>query len=213
MAGRVKSGHMFGCYVVVGPDEDRKGRRYWLCKCSCGNVKSVREDHVLDGKVISCGCHKDKNTADRMRIHGKSQTPIYRIYKHIYGRCYCKTDKRYKDYGGRGITVCEEWKNDFLSFYEWAIKNGYEKHLTIDRIDNDGNYSPDNCRWVSLYVQANNKRNNHFIEYAGIRLTVSQWAHRVGMNPKILDNRLRRGWSEERSITQPLRKHTKQGNI
>lgn len=206
----VEAGYKFGRYTVIRLDESRKSRRHWVCKCSCGNVKSVREDHVLDGRVVSCGCHKDENSADRLRTHGKSRTPLYRIYKHILGRCYCETDNRYKDYGGRGISVCDEWKGDFLSFYEWAVNNGYDKRLTIDRRNNDGDYSPENCRWVNHETQSNNKRNNHFIEYMGSRFTVSQWAHRLGMDPKILDNRLRRGWTVKRAITQPLRQRNKQ---
>jgi hypothetical protein len=101
--------------------------------------------------------------------------------------------------------MCDEWRNDFLAFYKWAVDNDYDKRLTIDRRDNDGDYSPQNCRWVDLETQANNKRNNHYIEHRGITLTVSQWAHRLGMHPKVLDTRLRRGWSETRALTQPLR--------
>ena len=203
MNKKVMPGYKFGRYTVLYPDKCRK--HHWICECLCGTVKSVREDHIFDGRIISCGCHKDENTSARLRTHGKSKTALYRTYKHIIGRCCCETDTAFPRYGGRGIAICDEWRNDFLSFYDWAIKNGYKPSLTIDRIDNNASYSPHNCRWVGWDVQANNKRNNHFIEHNGIRLTVSQWAHKLDMNPKILDNRLRRGWSEERALTQPLR--------
>jgi len=207
-SNRVSAGNQYGCYTILRADENRSaqsGHKYWICQCSCGKTKSVRGEHLCSGRVVSCGCHKDKIAGDRMRTHGKSNTTLYRIYKHIRGRCYCTTDERYSDYGGRGIAMCIDWYNDFMSFYDWAIANGYSGNLTIDRIDNNKGYSPDNCRWAGRYTQANNKRNNRYIEYGGIKLTVSQWARRIGINPKILDNRLRRGWSEERALTQPLR--------
>lgn len=196
-------GHTFGMYEVVARDKLRT--QHYMCKCSCGNVKSVRRDHIFDGMIVSCGCYKDRNAGIRFSTHGKSRHRLYGIHSHMMGRCYCETDKAYPSYGGRGIQVCDEWKSDFMSFYKWAVCAGYADGLSIDRIDNNGDYEPDNCRWTTARVQGNNKRNNRFLDHKGVRLTVSQWANRIGMDPKVLDNRLRRGWSIERALTQPLR--------
>lgn len=111
-----------------------------------------------------------------------------------------KKNKRYKDYGGRGIKVCDEWLNNFISFYNWAYKNGYKEGLTIDRIDVNGNYEPDNCRWVDLFTQANNKRNNHFVTYNGKTQTIAQWAREYNINYSTLCTRIARNWDFEKAI-------------
>ena len=124
---------------------------------------------------------------------------LYSIWHNMKTRCCNPNNYHFKYYGGRGICICDEWKNSFQTFYEWAINNGYSDKLTIDRIDNDGNYEPSNCRWVDMYCQNNHTRKNHYIEYKGITKTASEWAKIYGLSRQLLSMRIRRGWSFERA--------------
>lgn len=134
--------------------------------------------------------------------HGENRSPLHYMWLNIKKRC--RPDFiQHKDYADRGITVCDEWKEDFWAFRCWAVENGYEKGLTIDRIDNDKGYSPDNCRFVDRYVQANNTRKNRFITIDGETKTVAQWARVYGVNPDLIHCRIRRGWSEQDAVTVP----------
>jgi hypothetical protein len=121
--------------------------------------------------------------------HGMSYTKIYGVWHGMNGRCHYPKHKHYKNYGGRGISVCEEWK-EFIPFYEWAVANGYQENLTLDRIDVNGNYCPENCRWVDRFVQNNNKRGNRYIEFEGKKQTLTQWAKELGIKPNSLIYRI-----------------------
>lgn len=137
--------------------------------------------------------------------HGKRKTRLYRIWLGMKNRCNNPKTSRYPDYGSRGITVCDEWKDDFQAFYDWSISNGYEDHLTIDRIDNDKGYSPDNCRWVSYLVQGNNSRHNHMITYCGETKSMSDWGRSLDLPFYLLSNRINvYGWTVERAFTTPV---------
>lgn len=128
---------------------------------------------------------------------------IYHIWTRMKERCYNPQDKSYSNYGGRGVVICDEWLF-FDDFYWWAVNNGYEPNLSIDRIDVNDIYKPSNCRWVSRKVQSNNKRNNHLITYNGRTMTLSQWAEELGMNPATLRNRIVSGWSIEKALNQKV---------
>jgi len=137
----------------------------WLCRCDCGNFAEVRADCLKKGSTRSCGCLRKEIAKENMRKlginrykHGDSKIRIYRIWCHILSRCLNPKHKKYRYYGGRGIKVCPEWRNDYLAFKHWALANGYKENLTIDRINNDGNYGPNNCQWLT---KSDNSRKGH----------------------------------------------------
>lgn len=172
-------------------------------QCSCGKIKVVRLHHILNHETKSCGCLKREIKANLK--HGLYQSPLYGVYYSMVRRCCAKNHKQYKDYGGRGITICDEWKNDFLTFYNWAMDNGYEIGLTIDRIDNNGNYCPQNCRWTTAKIQSNNRRNNHKLTAFSETKTITEWSNdtRCKINLDSLFHRIHRGWPTELAIILP----------
>lgn len=135
--------------------------------------------------------------------HGLYKSRLYGIWSNMKTRCFCTTYKLYAYYGARGITVCEEWRNNFKAFYDWSISHGYADNLTIDRIDNNGNYEPNNCRWVDMATQCRNKSSNHFLTYNGKTQTLKDWAGEIGIYRQTLERRLKRGWSVEKALTTP----------
>ena len=178
-----------------------KGGIKWLCKCDCGNETILSQYLIKSGMVKSCGCLLYEN--DHTKTHQLSKTKLYRVWQAIKRRCFNKNCKDYKDYGGRGVTICQEWLNDFMNFYNWAMISGYKEDLSIDRIDVNGNYCPENCRWVSMIVQQNNKRNSKFVTYNNQTHTISDWGRILGIKASILYQRLKKGWSIERAFTTP----------
>lgn len=164
--------------TVIGIDPDKKGRTYWVCQCDCGNVKSVRSDSLQDGMIRSCGCLKrqqDKINLTANHTHKMSSTRIYSVWANIKHRCNNPHDTRYYRYGGRGIKMCEEWEKSFVSFFKWAMANGYKDDLSIDRIDNDKGYFPENCRWSTAKEQSNNRSTNVKIKIGNAVKTVTEW--------------------------------------
>ena len=205
------TGQRYGRLVVLEESPIRKRHSVsWICKCDCGNItKPLSSDLLRRGHIKSCGCYSTEVRSLTHKKHGKCGSRIYASYRDMLNRCYLTTRKSYKDYGGRGITVCDEWKDSFQAFYEWAIANGYAEGLTIDRIDNDGNYEPSNCRWATDVEQGNNKRNNRLLTYEGKTLSLSQWAKEKRINVTTLHERLSRGWTLEQALTTPLKRGEK----
>ena len=136
--------------------------------------------------------------------HGLKNTRLFRIWSNLLSRCYNSNFHDYKYYGARGIIVCDEWINDFKALYNWAMSNGYSDELTIDRIDVNGNYSPDNCRWATVKTQSNNRRNNHYVNINGVVKTLSEWCELYAINYRTVQDRLKRGWNIEKALKEPV---------
>ena len=203
-------GKQFGMLEVVGyagfVNEGRQKEHYWYCLCDCGHLSKKRQRCLCSGDTRSCGCLGDKVRnewiASRFR-RGPHATKLGVIWRTMKRRCYNLNSKQYENYGGRGILICDEWK-DFPAFYTWAISSGYSEGLTIERINNDNGYSPDNCKWVTRKVQANNRRTNRPITFNGVTLNLVQWAEALGITKGSLAQRIDKfHWSIEESLTIP----------
>jgi hypothetical protein len=180
------------------------GRVYWLFRCDCGVEKAIRSDYG----IISCGCAQNDEETIRRRAasrtrHGMSGSRLDNILNGMKERCHNPKAPAFSNYGARGIEVCEEWRTDSSSFFNWALENGYSDDLQIERINNNLGYSPSNCRFATILEQGNNKRNNVFMEFAGKTMTRSQWARELGVNVSLLENRFRYGWSVEEMLSIP----------
>lgn len=203
------TGQRFGKLVVERRSIRREHMVYWVCACDCGEKKEVAGAYLKNGKIKSCGCWHREESASRAKRqferHGLRNTRLYSIWKSMKTRCSNPNFTHYKDYGGRGISVCCEWKPDFLGFYNWAMSSGYDDTLTIDRIDVNGNYCPENCRWAETVEQLYNRRNTVLYDYGGQSLTIRQLSEVSGIAEKTMRDRLKSGWSVERAVSQPVR--------
>lgn len=197
------AGEKFGKWTVI-QFAHMKHSSYWLCRCECGNESVVLGSALKNGRSSCCSDCNPGNTK-----HGMKGTPEYKTWLWMKRRCNSPTQaiKDYPFYGGRGIKVCERWENSFDAFYNDMGKRPSKKH-TLDRIDNDGPYSPENCRWVTRKKQANNRRNNVNITFSGQTMTVAQWARVIGISENTLRSRLYHNWPIERALTEPPRKIT-----
>lgn len=190
-------------------DKTRNKRRYakehfLKVECKCGTIRNVRPAPLKNGKSKGCGCDGNYTETQFKKKHGLTNSRLYKIYSGMKSRCYKDWDKDYKNYGDRGIAVCNDWLKDFSNFHKWALKNGYKEDLTIDRIDNNGNYSPENCRWTTIINQSNNKRNNIYITYQNKTKTATEWSRELKVNADTLHNRKRLGWSDDEIISTPI---------
>jgi hypothetical protein len=188
----------------------KKVGSWWLCECECGTKKPVSRNTLSSGKSLSCGClHKEivaESTPKHKRTHGETGTRLYNIWAGMKSRCYDSNQLVYPNYGGRGIKVCDEWKNSYEAFRDWAYLSGYKNDLTIERIDVNGNYYPNNCTWITLEKQASNKRSNLKITAWGETKWIYDWLKDercLIKNSSSLKTRLNRGMNPEAAMSKP----------
>lgn len=199
------SGRRFGRLLVVSRAENAKGGKpRWLCACDCGGTKAIRAAVLLRGGASSCGCLSRELTSRRSVTHGLTGTSEYVSWRRMRRYCYTPTDPGYAHYGARGIRMCDRWRESFENFLADMGPRPSPGH-TIDRIDNDGDYTPENCRWATIEVQNRNKSSNVFLEHDGRRMTSAEWAREIGMTQTGLMDRIRRGMSVRDALTRPKR--------
>lgn len=188
------SGQRFGrltAIEMVGPD--RYKQIVWRCLCDCGNEAFVSASRLYRGVVRSCGCLRRDTTRINKTIHGHRYERLYGIWKRMNNRCHLESDSAYNNYGGRGISVCDDWRNSYDDFRDWSYENGYADDLSIDRIDNSRGYSPENCRWADSFTQANNTRRSRYITYGGITHSISEWSRLLDVHKATLRYRVDHG--------------------
>lgn len=204
----------FGSLVITENLGIRKQIHWVFAECDCGSIKPYRANDIMFGGSTNCGCKRRKYLVNKNTTHGLSRSPLYAVWQGIKDRCYREGHKAYHRYGGRGITVCDEWLNDFECFSNWALQNGWQKGLEIDRENNDGNYSPDNCRVVTMLVNRRNTSKTIYLEYNGERRPQSEWAEIMGISYDVLSDRVKDlGWSVDKALTTPLDDRVKRGRL
>lgn len=219
------TGQKFGRLTAIEQIGKNKHNNYiWLCQCECGNSHETTATALLQGRVRSCGCLMRETSAEIFRKaqkksievctkHKKTPRKLYWTWSRMKGRCYCETNEHFKDYGGRGITVCDEWRHSFESFRDWALAHGWEKTAhgkhnttkTLDRIDVNGPYSPENCRFVDMKTQCANRRSTNLVE--GVPLI--EWCKQNGVSYGTINTRMQRGWSLEKAVQTPIKQRRK----
>lgn len=200
--------------VIKRAGTSKSGKVLWLCECSCKehNQITTTTSNLITGNTKSCGCLA-KESASKVgkanRVHGDTNARLYKIFQGMKDRCYNPNNKDYARYGGRGIKLCDEWKNNYIAFKEWAIINGYRETLTIERKDFDQNYCPANCEWIKMEAQQRNKSSNRVITYNGESMILIAWAERLGIPYKVLCARINdRGYSFEEAINMPYKRRS-----
>jgi hypothetical protein len=200
-------GKRFGRLVIIEINRsERKGkqlRRIALCKCDCGTSKYLILSNIKFGTVKSCGCFMHDRVKEACSKHGMSDTLLYGVWMSMKSRCYSAKNSHYKHYGGRGISICKEWLENLDEFVSWAQKNGHKPGLQIDRINNDGDYSPTNCRFVNRITNSRNKRTCRYYEYNGETKSLVEWVEILNLEYARIYMRLRCGWSFEKAIATP----------
>lgn len=208
------TGQKFGRLTVIKEVKTNSKLRYWLCKCNCGNEKIVRQSSLRDGTTKSCGCLTKELLSKKSYKHGLTNSKLYWILHSMKQRCYNLNDSHSKYYGNKNIKICDEWldkENGIINFYNWAMANGYKEGLSIDRIDSNGNYCPENCRWVDGYAQHNNTSYNKYITYNNETHTIAEWCRKLNLDYHRTVCRLLNGWSVERTFTEPVNFKQKRG--
>lgn len=200
------TGQRFGRLTVIEREGTMYGQASWLCSCSCGKQTVVRGHSLRNGDTQSCGCLAAELASARLKKHGKTHTKLFSVWSGMIERCYKIRHKSYGSYGGRGISVCKEWQQDFMNFYDWAHKNGYCDTLTLDRINNNGNYEPSNCRWATRKEQGNNRRTNTIVVIDGKAKTIAEWAREYAIMPETIHGRIKRGWDAKTAVLTPIRR-------
>lgn len=207
---KITIGEVFGRLTVIDGLVYKSGRPHWICRCVCGKQRTVSHYNLLKGWTSSCGCYRLDRIHETLFKHGQSGTPGNRqaatsewiTWNGIKDRCLNPNNSTYPYYGGRGITVCERWRDSFENFYADMGSKPTAKH-SIDRRDVNKNYDPDNCRWATPIQQGGNKSNNVNLTYDGETYCVAEWCRRTGLKESLVRKRVRMGWSHERALTTP----------
>lgn len=204
-------GERFGRLMVIRFSHSKNGA-VWLCRCDCGNETLVRTSILRCGSTNSCGCgsreaalNNYSEARDRRKVPYPHSRKMKDMYSNMQARCYDPSNKRWKNYGARGIKICAEWLTDIRAFYKWVFENGWEPGLTIDRINVNGDYEPSNCRFATALVQMNNTTRNRRLTWNGRTMTVTEWARKLGVRSQAIQHRVDRDWTIERIFTQPFR--------
>lgn len=199
-------GQRFGRLLVTGyAGKDKGNHSKWACLCDCGGVKTVIGYNLKSGAIQSCGCLRSENAGNLNKTHGGSNSRLYSIYCNMISRTENPRASAYGVYGGRGIAICQEWRCGFSAFRKWALANGYRDDLSIDRIENDKGYFPENCRWVKMIDQFNNRRSNRLLSFSGETKTIAEWARHLSIKRQTLYSRLNAGWAVERALSAPAK--------
>lgn len=202
--GKNLIGSRFGRLLVIKEAGRSKRReKLWLCKCDCGNEKITPTSYLTSGDTSSCGCYRKESELNNLSKFWKKSSikkeypRLYRIWIGMKTRCYNKNDKSYRYYGARNIKVCNDWKNNFIRFKDWAISNGYKDDLTIDRINVDGNYEPQNCRWITIQEQNNNKRNTIIVTLNRETNNIKYFSDKYNIEPQKIRDRIKSNYSDD----------------
>jgi hypothetical protein len=205
-------GNTYGRLKVIKEVGRKRGAVLYLCECECGENKEITAIDLRSGRVNSCGCLKKELIIEENTTHGMRKHRLYRIYHNMISRCYNKNSTHFLDYGGRGIIICDIWLNKetgFINFVNWSLKSGYSDNLTIDRMNVNGNYEPNNCRWATASEQNSNKRTTKYVEIDGESKTLKEWCVFYDINYKTARARIKNGWNIIDALTVP----TKRRNI
>lgn len=197
-------GQYFGLWNVIMQVPSHDGSKMYLCICACGQLGLIRGYSLKSGESLSCGCRVSIGNKIRNTKTGESTTRLYMIWNTIHFRCENSKCEKYKNYGQRGITVCEEWAS-FEQFKKWAYDNGYTDNLSIERIDVHDGYHPRNCKWIPMREQSYNKTNTHWITINGVSKCLAEWCNIYKKDYDTVWARLKRGWSPERALSEPIR--------
>lgn len=207
------AGKKYGRLTAIAPISSKSGIK-WVCQCDCGNVVQVFQSNLLRGTSRSCGCFQKEGLAERNAARktalGESNTRLYKVWKSMKRRCYGKNYDYYNSYGGRGVSVCEAWQN-YITFRNWALAHGYDESAekgkcTLDRIDVNGNYDPDNCRFITMKEQADNRRTTKHIEYNGEIHNIKEWSDIYSIPSNVLAYRVKAGWNFKDAISIPVKR-------
>lgn len=197
-------GKRFGRLVAIERVQNVGKKVSWRCLCDCGKETNVLTTNLTTNRIKSCGCLKDQKLIERSTKHNQRHTKLYEVWKTMKQRCFNPNNKGYKNWGGRGIVVCNEWKDNYQAFYEWSMNNGYKEGLSIDRINNDGNYEPSNCRWADKITQCNNTRQNIKLSLNGKTQSIYDWCLEYNAPVKLVKQRIySKKWDLEKALTTP----------
>lgn len=194
-------GQNFGILTVVEFVGRKNCHSWFRCKCKCGGQTVTTSNNLRRNHTTSCGCNSSRNTIGvRTSTHKLRNHPLYNSWTGMINRCYWSKHNRSKSYSEKGIVMCDEWKSSFEVFYEWATKNGWEKGLSIDRINNDGNYEPLNCKFSTNKQQSRNRSSNVWLEIDGISKIAIEWSEEYGVHPATIHKRIKKGWSAKEAV-------------